>query len=781
MRKSSYVVFVFLILLAAAASSAQTSPDATFRQALRDIGSDLRLMCLAAHPDDEDGATLAKYGKEFGIETYVVIATRGEGGQNEVGPELYNELGVLRTFEQLAAAEITGAEVSFLDLPDFGYSKTREETFEKWGREETLRRIVQAIREIRPDVIVTHHNPENGHGHHQAIGKAVQEAFEAAADPEAFPELAEQGFEPWQVKRLYVRAWEKPENPDAIEVSIDEVDPLAGVSYAELAARALEQHQSQGMQFLIDPLRSGEMRVWYVPVKTAESEATAGKVPAPDGAALFRGLSDRVTEADRALARSTESPEALQPRLLSAVASITPDSPLAERRLRRVTRAAALSMGLTVESRVNDAELIPGQEAQVEVIVTDEGEGDCQAVECTLNVLAWTASQEYNPVKANFVDGKAVAMLPFAVPQEQPVNVPPAKHLYDENFLEPQLEAVVRVTCGEQVLTLREPVRFDIAPPVTIEFPGEPFVAFVEQDAVVPFTMRATNHAGGANKVTVVLSPSSAFKVLRAWDERTIPIEFKKEGEARVIDLPLELQRGIGEREVFVTAMLEGFDYVFHGQGQLVKATVPEDVKVGVITGYDTVTMETLERLRAPHEALDEGEITAERLEPFDVVIVDIRAYHVRDDLVANNQVLLDYVKQGGTAIVMYQKTFEWKPDYAPYPIHLSRNRVTVEGAPIEVLETDHPLFTTPNAVVPEDWLSWVQERGLYFPDEWDERYTPLIRTSDPGEDIPPGSCLVCDYGEGTYLYTALVWYRQLREAHPGALRVFANMLALGK
>jgi hypothetical protein len=204
-------------------------------------------------------------------------------------------------------------------------------------------------------------------------------------------------------------------------------------------------------------------------------------------------------------------------------------------------------------------------------------------------------------------------------------------------------------------------------------------------------------------------------------------------------------------------------------------------VRVGVITSYDNVIMETLTRLRVRHEAIVQGEITPARLKQFDVVIVDIRAYLAREDLVANNQVLLDYVKHGGTAVVMYQKTYEWKPEYAPYPIHVSRNRVTVEETPIEVLVPDHPLFNTPNTVVPEDWLGWVQERGLYFPDKWDDHYTPLICTNDPDEDIPPGSCLICEYGEGTYLYTALVWYRQLREAHPGALRLFANMLALGK
>jgi hypothetical protein len=163
----------------------------------------------------------------------------------------------------------------------------------------------------------------------------------------------------------------------------------------------------------------------------------------------------------------------------------------------------------------------------------------------------------------------------------------------------------------------------------------------------------------------------------------------------------------------------------------------------------------------------------------YTTVLVDIRAYLDRPDLVANNQTLLDYVKNGGTAIVFYHKTFEWEPSYAPYPITIGRGRVTVETAPIEILQPDYPLFNTPNRIGTGDWDNWIQERGLYFPSSWADEYTPLVAVSDPGETTPPGSVLVAEYGEGTYMYTALVWYRQLRALNPGALRIFANMLAL--
>ncbi|MGI6459411.1 MAG: PIG-L deacetylase family protein [Candidatus Hydrogenedentales bacterium] len=782
MRNASGVFVVVLLFLFAKASGAQGSLDGAFQQSLRNLGSDLRLMCLAAHPDDEDGATLACYRKQFGVAAYAVIGTRGEGGQNETGPELYNDLGVLRTREQLAAAEITGAQVSFLNLPEFGYSKTREETFEHWGREETVRRLVRAIRELRPDVIITHHDPETGHGHHQALGAAVLDAFDAAGEPDAFPELAGNGLEPWQASALYVRVWEKPEAPGAVEVDVNQVDSVEGISYAEIAARALEQHKSQGMQFFIDWLRSGEAVAWYVPVKTASAvEAQPGALPPPSGAALFAGIPDRVTPEERALAQASGGRDELKARLLAAAASITADTPLAERRLRRATKAAALALELTLDAAVNDTELVTGQEGSVTVTLTDAGARDCQSAEFTLTSLAWASVQTHLPVAEALDSGKASAVFPLAVPAGQAVTVPHAEHLFDEGFLAPQLEAVARVTCDGQVLTLRAPVHVDIAPPVTVDFPGEPFLAFAGQDTAAPFRLRATNHMPGPFAGRLVLSPSSAFKAATNAEKRVIPLEFATEGEVKEIELPLELFPEIGEREVFVTAMLEGFDYVFHGRGQIVRVTIPEDVAVGVITSYDTTVMDTLARLRVPHEAIAAGEITGERLGLFPVVIVDIRAYHAREDLAANNSVLLDYVWQGGTVLVMYQKTQEWKPEYAPYPIQLSSNRVGAEDAPITLLVPEHPLFSAPNAIAPEDWLGWVQERGLYIPDAWDGHYTPLVRTNDSGEDIPPGSCLICDYGEGVYLYTSLVWYRQLREAHPGALRLFANMLALGK
>ena len=200
----SLIIAIFLPLVAFAEPSLG---GVAKHQAFLDLGTDLRLMCVAAHPDDEDGATLAMYRKKYGYKTFAVLATRGEGGQNEIGPELYEELAVLRTHETANASKITGAELHFLNLPEFGYSKSRDETYAIWGREVALERMVRKIRELRPDVIITHHPPQGGHGHHQAIGDTLQRAYDVSADPKVFPEHLREGLDPWQAARLYVRAF----------------------------------------------------------------------------------------------------------------------------------------------------------------------------------------------------------------------------------------------------------------------------------------------------------------------------------------------------------------------------------------------------------------------------------------------------------------------------------------------------------------------------------------------------------------------------------------------
>src|SRR5258705_10332307 len=241
---------------AAPASAPATNGDkAQLHQALKDLTNSWTVLCVAAHPDDEDGSTLTVLRRKYGVHTVSLFSTYGEGGQNAVGPELYEELGVIRARETMAAAEVQGSEPHFLGLRDFGFSKSAEETFRAWGEKEALRRMVLQIRQLRPDVIVTNPDTSSGHGHHQATGRLILQAFDAAADPKQFPEQLNE-VKPWQAQRLFVRAFRgpntdtaslpKPEAPLQVTVDPNERDPIRGTTYAQQALAALQQHATQG-------------------------------------------------------------------------------------------------------------------------------------------------------------------------------------------------------------------------------------------------------------------------------------------------------------------------------------------------------------------------------------------------------------------------------------------------------------------------------------------------------------------------------------------------------
>ncbi|MBI5093180.1 MAG: PIG-L family deacetylase [Candidatus Hydrogenedentes bacterium] len=777
-QRRTQALHILFALLCLRAWCAPDLGDVALHQALLDVGTDLRLMCVAAHPDDEDGATLAYYRMKYGIHTVAVFATRGEGGQNEIGPELYNDLGVIRTRETTAATRIQGAELRYLNLPEFGFSKSPDEAFQVWGHEETVRRLVRAIRTEQPDVIISHHGTLKDHGHHQAVGIALREAFGAAADPAKFPEQIAEDLKPWQASRLFLRDWANPPGAKSVLVDIGELEPARGLTYAEVAADALRQHRSQGMAMFAESHLSGRPKTYYTLVAEAPQGA-AGSIPAPGGA-LLEGLRDRVSSKDRALSRVRLDSAGSESKLLKLVKDARArrdESPENHRRWERLNHAAVVGAGLDLSSETSGVECIPGQALPVNVTLRDFGSPSARSAVISVLPEPWFSKSAPSSETVTLTPNKdATATVQTPIPNDEPITLPLAEHLFDPHFLEPQLIATAVADCGGVSLELRAPLRIEVAQSITAEFVEPKYLARLGVDRSVTFGVRVTNHSPGPARGIVLLSVAPALKL----ETRRIPVEFSAAGGQRIIPITAALAENAPAGDLHLTAMVEGLPYASHAVLRLVDVRVPKTARVGVVQTYDDVFMKTLERFHVPHEALTLKDFTPERLAAFTVIIIDIRAYRMRPDLVSNNETVLDFVKRGGALLVMYQKTFDWKETYAPYPIHVSTNRVTREDAPVQLLAPDNPLFTSPNAITESDWSGWIQERGLYFPDSWDDRYTPLLGCSDPGESIPPGSCLIAKYGAGTYFYTALGWYRQLRELHPGALRVFANMIALG-
>lgn len=758
--------FLFLCVFAAVAAEPPLG-DVAKHQALLDVGTDLRLMCVAAHPDDEDGATLAMYRKKYGYKTFAVLATRGEGGQNEIGPELYQELAVLRTDEMSRASAITGAELHFLDLPEFGYSKTKEETFEIWGYDTALERMVRTIRETRPDVIITHHGPTGGHGHHQAIGQIVQDAFDQASDPKVFPEHLKEGLQPWQPTRLYLRNFS---GGAGVRIGFNELDPVRGYTYAQIAAQALGEHKTQGMGFFIDRFLTSRSTASYGLVMQHDGGTQNGGDVAAPGGGLFDGLKDRVSADARSVSTAGLAPldAAKSATLLKANANA--DS------VAQANKLTAALAELYIKARANDKEVVPGQEITIAVEVIDFGVKDASNVTFTVRTEPWFAA-ELPPAKSEPFSSEGFCSAEFnvIVPADQPRTIPHAEFVYDRQFLQPQIIISATMEVAGAPVTIETPVYVDVAPKVGVAFLKAPYLLLPSAGDAAEFTLVATNNAPGAGTATIELTAPKGLTL----DQSALFVTFAREGDQKVIPIRAKLSDDLKPGDYTLTGKVVETGHTREALARLVDVQVPKDKFVGIVASYDDTLQITLDRLGVPYDTIEIDEFTAESLDRFSTVIVDIRAYLDRPDLVANNQTLLDYCKRGGTVIVNYHKTFEWEPSYAPYPITIGRERVTVENAPIDVLVPDHPLFNLPNKIVGTDWDNWIQERGLYFPNKWGDEYTPLLGVADPGESPPPGSCLVAPYGEGTYMYTALVWYRQLRALNPGAIRIFANMLAL--
>jgi LmbE family N-acetylglucosaminyl deacetylase len=773
-------------------------------------------MCVAAHPDDEDGTTLTVLRRKYGVHTVSLFSTYGEGGQNAVGPELYEELGVIRAQETIAASEIQGSEPHFLGLRDFGFSKSAEETFHVWGHDEALRRMVQKIRELRPDVIITNHDTSRGHGHHQATGRLILEAFEAAADPKRFPEQL-QRYSVWQPSRLFVRyriptGTGNTSTPDAppqnkiVTIDPNERDPTRGTLYAEEALAALQKHATQGpwpktiaerLATLGNPSQ-GIPLIGYQLVKEA-----AGVPPLPEGAKNFldgltldeaaraalapptiedRPLIDFIDMPDRVLnglidwRRRTRSPE------------VGPEHAHRVRLIQeRGHRALAVASGITLTVAPRSPELVPGGRTTFTVNLSNLGDRNIKIDR--LSFLGWGTGIRLDAAELLTADTETTATVGLVTPTNAQLTVPLAHHLYDGRLFGEQFTTSADLEIEGAKFSVSAATNLPVVPRIEIKRLSPSVVVWTPGTLGQPWIFNATlvNHQpvpfAGHAEVNASGVPLFAEHEFQLEPHETRDIKFVAAGPAPKEIAHVQLEPGtvtfsIGAKEPITSR---------HVRSVYSDAKVGRGVRVGYLPSFDNTLAQSLAFLGVAASELTVEDIQNGKLDQYDTIIIDNRGYQAHPDLIAANSKLLDRVRAGATLIVFYHKNDEWnpaekknRPQLAPYPIILGGDRVTEEDAPVKFLQPGHPLLNFPNRIRSADFDGWIQERGLYYPKEWDKRYQALFETADQEEPPLSGGLITARYGRGNYIYTSMVWYRQLGAGVPGAYRVFANMISYG-
>ena len=882
---------------------------------LRRLHTTASLMQTTAHPDDEDGGMLTLEARGKGVSTLLMTLTRGEGGQNKLGSNLFDGLGVLRTLELLAADRYYGVEQRFSRVADFGYSKTPEETFQKWqGHDIALGDMVRVIRTFRPEVLVARFSgtDRDGHGHHQASEILTREAFHAAADPRQFPEQIKEGLETWQPKKFYIGnvcgfgANTCDANNYTLRLNTGTVDPVLGTSYVQFAMLGLRHQQSQGAaNWTVDP---GDRFTYY---KLVDSLVDSPKDKEGHEQSFFDGLDEtlpglahrlgneekqlpwlmsaladvqmRIDEADAAADKRPET--AIEP-LTAAAAALEKTIlrlhqsnlsnhaknvllyPLEEKQ-GQLSTAIALASSVTlhvvvdapVGSSPDDAFVaVPGTTFQVtaklsgpqsptsypetvltfppgwsSTVLSRETTGNEAITHFKVNVpSAAELTRPYwhrnNPEKEalNIIDDARYQTLPFPPPPitasaaaptigrlsaicmvdykdsagavvERPLAVAPAFSV----ILDPG-ELVLPAEDGPQ-----SHVQVDVASNLDSKSLSETHHS-AGPDKDRPDKDRqnkdrqnkdGTNKDGpnkdGPNKDGGILQ----IEAPKNWsvDPTKETLDFQDRGDQRRANFTVEPHnRSEGRTEIKAilksgqASFAEGYSVVtrddlgtfFYYQPALQRVSIvavktPKSLRVGYVMGAGDEIPTVLQQIGMDVTLIAPEKLASENLSQYQTIVLGIRAYDTQKDVTANNRRLLDFVQAGGRLVVQYNAA---AGDFnaaklTPYPATLSRDRVSVEEAPVKILDPTNKIFHSPNEITQKDFEGWVQERGLYFMSQWDPNFIPLLESHDPGEGEKKGGLLVAKYGQGTYIYTGYAFFRQLPAGVPGAVRLFVNLI----
>lgn len=767
-------------------------------RALWRLRSVVTVMHTGAHPDDEQSGMLAAMRFGMGMRTIVACSTRGEGGQNSLGPERTGALGVVRTREMEEAAKVLDADIAWLghgpDDPvhDFGFSKNGKDTLGRWGHERTIERLVRAYREFRPDIVIpTFLDVPGQHGHHRAMTEAAETALALAADPQAFPE---QGLAPWRVAKYYLPAWsgggdtyddEVPPPATTVTVADPGVDPATGARHDEIGEWSHGYHVSQGM----GRWRAEARTLWPLHLKVgggAENDIRDG-LPASLGelAEVFEGEPARALAAaqghiEKAIAAFPDA-GAIIDALVAAGGEIDAaldGAPEAhahrlDRKRAEIDAALVLAAGLRVTAWAGDSALAPGAETQL-VVHVDAGQ-HTEAVTLT-PVLAKGIA-----VGAAAREG-SLTRFPLAVAADaEPANAYPPSFagIGGNGLVAVRLETVVGGRRASMLVDLEEPVQ--VVPRHALALDPEALIVRLGEGAKEHgVTVR------GVAKGDVALEAASGIGAVRTANGFAVTTPDTLAAGRHQLALRVDGERAYRQNEIDYPHI--GRARYFQPETLTVLALdlkLPEGARVGYVGGGADRVGLWLERMGLDVVPLDADDLAGD-LSGFTTIVVGIFAFGLRPDLFAARAKLRDWVEAGGHLVTLYHRPGDgWDPEATP-PRRLVigspslRWRVTNPAAPVEMLEPDHVLFAGPNRITGEDFAGWDKERGLYFAADWDAGYVPLLAMSDAGEAPLKGALVSAKIGKGRHTHTSLVLHHQLDRLVPGAFRLLANLVQPG-
>jgi LmbE family N-acetylglucosaminyl deacetylase len=809
------------------ARGAELNSGAAIAQELRSFGEMGTVLHVAAHPDDENTQLITYFARGRGYRTAYLSMTRGDGGQNELGRDFGERLGLARTQELLAARRLDGGRQFFTRAIDFGFSKNPEETLRIWNRHEVLGDVVRVIRKFRPDVIITRFPippGSGGHGHHTSSAILAVEAFKLAGDPKAYPEQLAQGLTPWQPKRILWNVFNfgrgpGPLNGPTVQLDIGGNDPITGEAFGTIANSSRAMHKTQGLGRFAGREASGPNVQTFMLLDGEPAthdvmdgiDVTWNRVP---GGAEIASL---VAAASAAF--KPDDPAASIPALLEIRARLAPlpHDPLVDDKRAQLDRIIAASLGLSVETTIPSHEALPGSKLALHHTAT-----------LRASVPVRWLGVRY-PASQTAVE-KPIALTADAPATRDTVQTLPADTLLTQPYwLREEPAAGIAHVADPKLIGLPEnppafPVEFlfDVGGQ-TLAIPDEPVHlengARRRLDVIAPVSLRFASEVslfapGGTHAVTIEITSAItgaagnlSLDLPRGWKTAapgTQPFRLARPGDKQRLTFSVTAPAQTGAAALGAVAKVGGREFRT-GRSELRYSHIPPQLlqpparlrvaavelsmrakNVGYLPGAGDAVDECLQQMGCTVTTLTGADLTPEKLHGFDAVVLGVRAFNERQDLPPHLPGLLAYVEQGGTVVMQYNRPNGLQSQaLGPYPLSIQgpapQLRVTDETAPVTFLAPEHPVLNTPNKIGSADFDGWLQERGSYFPSSWDDHYTPIFAMNDPGEKPLKSSLLVAQYGSGRFVYTGLSFFRQLPAGVPGAYRLFANIVSLGK